>query len=76
MSIQKLIVGVKADYKPYGFRDTSGKVVGIEPELAQDVSDDWIPIYDKSDLKGYYQAIGTSGNQFRIQDSGFKVILI
>ncbi len=30
-----------------------------------DVSDDWIPIYDKSDLKGYYQAIGSSGNQFK-----------
>ena len=30
-----------------------------------DVSDDWIPIYDKSDLMGYYQAIGTSGNQFK-----------
>ncbi len=35
----KLIVGVKADYKPYGFRHTSGKIVGIEPELAQDVAD-------------------------------------
>jgi polar amino acid transport system substrate-binding protein len=35
----KLIVGVKADYKPYGFRDTSGNIVGIEPELAQDVAD-------------------------------------
>lgn len=30
-----------------------------------DVSDDWIPIYDRSDLSGYYQAIGTSGNQFK-----------
>lgn len=30
-----------------------------------DVSDDWLPIYDKSDLRGYYQAIGTSGNQFK-----------
>jgi len=30
-----------------------------------DVSDDWIPIYDKSDLKGFYIAIGTSGNQFK-----------
>ena len=30
-----------------------------------DVTDDWLPIYDKSDLKGYYQAIGTSGNQFK-----------
>jgi sarcosine oxidase subunit beta len=30
-----------------------------------DVSDDWLPIYDKSDLNGFYQAIGTSGNQFK-----------
>ena len=30
-----------------------------------DVSDDWIPIYDKSDLPGFYLAIGTSGNQFK-----------
>jgi sarcosine oxidase subunit beta len=30
-----------------------------------DVSDDWIPIYDKSDLDGFYLAIGTSGNQFK-----------
>jgi sarcosine oxidase subunit beta len=30
-----------------------------------DVTDDWIPIYDKSDLPGYYMAIGTSGNQYK-----------
>jgi sarcosine oxidase subunit beta len=30
-----------------------------------DVSDDWIPIYDRSELPGYYMAIGTSGNQFK-----------
>jgi sarcosine oxidase subunit beta len=30
-----------------------------------DVSDDWIPIYDKTALPGYYVAIGTSGNQFK-----------
>jgi sarcosine oxidase subunit beta len=30
-----------------------------------DVTDDWIPIYDKSDLKGFYLCIGTSGNQFK-----------
>ncbi|MCF6233717.1 MAG: transporter substrate-binding domain-containing protein [Rhodobacteraceae bacterium] len=33
-----LRVGVKADYKPYGFRDTSGAIIGIEPDLAQDVA--------------------------------------
>ena len=30
-----------------------------------DVSEDWIPIYDKTALPGYYVAIGTSGNQFK-----------
>lgn len=33
-----LTVGVKADYKPFGFRDPSGAVVGIEPDLAADVA--------------------------------------
>ena len=30
-----------------------------------DVADDWIPIYDRTALPGYYVAIGTSGNQFK-----------
>jgi len=30
-----------------------------------DVSDDWIPIYDRTDLDGFYIAIGTSGNQYK-----------
>ena len=30
-----------------------------------DVSDDWIPIYDKSSLDGFYMAVGTSGNQYK-----------
>ena len=30
-----------------------------------DVADDWIPIYDASDLPGFYMAVGTSGNQFK-----------
>jgi len=30
-----------------------------------DVTEDWVPIYDKSSLPGYYMAIGTSGNQFK-----------
>jgi glycine/D-amino acid oxidase-like deaminating enzyme len=35
-------------------------VVGV-----YDVADDWTPIYDRTDLPGYYVAIGTSGNQFK-----------
>jgi sarcosine oxidase, subunit beta len=30
-----------------------------------DASDDWVPIYDRSDLPGYYMACATSGNQFK-----------
>ena len=30
-----------------------------------DASTDWIPIYDKSQLPGFYMACGTSGNQFK-----------
>ena len=30
-----------------------------------DASTDWIPIYDKSSLPGFYMACGTSGNQFK-----------
>ena len=30
-----------------------------------DVTDDWIPVYDRTSLAGFYVAIGTSGNQFK-----------
>lgn len=30
-----------------------------------DVTEDWIPIYDKSALPGYYMACGSSGNQYK-----------
>jgi len=30
-----------------------------------DASDDWIPIYDRSSLPGFYMACGTSGNQYK-----------
>ena len=30
-----------------------------------DVSDDWLPIYDRSNIDGFYMACGTSGNQFK-----------
>ena len=31
-----------------------------------DVSTDSQPIYDRSDLPGFYMAIGTNGNQFKV----------
>src|SRR5260370_5385568 len=34
-----LIVGIKNDYKPWGFVDPSGQTVGMEIDLAKDVAD-------------------------------------
>jgi sarcosine oxidase subunit beta len=35
-------------------------VVGV-----YDVASDWTPVYDRSSADGFYQAVGTSGNQFK-----------
>ena len=34
----KIVVGVKADYKPFGYTDPSGKIVGLEIDLANDIA--------------------------------------
>ena len=34
-----VVVGVKADYRPWGFRDSDGNLVGMEIDMAQDVAD-------------------------------------
>jgi len=39
MSRGKLVVGVKADYKPWGYRDESGNIIGMEVDMAQLVAD-------------------------------------
>ena len=39
MSRGKIVVGVKADYKPWGFRNTDGDIVGMEIDMANDVAD-------------------------------------
>lgn len=33
-----MVVGVKNDYKPFGFLDPSGKVIGMEIDMAQDIA--------------------------------------
>lgn len=33
-----LRVGVKSDYRPFGFLDPTGKIVGVEPDLAADLA--------------------------------------
>ncbi len=35
----KIVVGVKADYKPWGYRASSGEIVGMEIDMAKDVAD-------------------------------------
>jgi len=39
MSRGKVVVGVKADYKPWGFRNTDGDIVGMEIDIAQAAAD-------------------------------------
>ena len=34
----KIVIGVKADYKPWGYRNTSGGLVGMEIDMAKDVA--------------------------------------
>jgi polar amino acid transport system substrate-binding protein len=34
-----LLVGVKPDYPPFGFRDPSGHIIGLEVDLARDIAD-------------------------------------
>ena len=34
-----LLAGVKPDYPPFGFRDPSGQIIGLEVELARDIAD-------------------------------------
>ncbi len=49
-------------------RRLPGLAVPNQPKgiaAAYDVSSDWIPIYDRTSLPGFYVAIGTSGNQFK-----------
>lgn len=45
--------GLRVPSRPKG-------VVGV-----YDVAADWTPIYDRTDLDGFYVAMGTSGNQFK-----------
>ena len=34
----KIVVGVKADYKPWGYRNSDGELVGMEIDMARDVA--------------------------------------
>ena len=40
-----------------------GKSAGIAG--VYDVTEDWAPVYDRTEREGYFVAIGTSGNQFK-----------
>lgn len=53
LRLARRLPDVRIPHRPLG-------IVGI-----YDVADDWIPVYDRSDLDGFYLAVGTSGNQFK-----------
>ncbi len=35
----KVVIGVKADYKPWGYKNSDGEIVGMEIDMAQGVAD-------------------------------------
>ena len=39
MTRGKMVVGVKADYKPWGYRNVSGAIIGMEIDMAQAAAD-------------------------------------
>lgn len=53
LRVARRIQGTKVPSRPSG-------IVGV-----YDVTEDWIPIYDKTSIPGYYVAIGTSGHGFK-----------
>ena len=53
LRLARRIPGVVVPSKPAG-------VVGV-----YDVTEDWIPVYDRTSLDGYYVTIGTSGHGFK-----------
>ena len=46
--------------KNLGIPSKPSGIIGV-----YDLTDDWIPIYDKTSIDGYYVAIGTSGHGFK-----------
>ena len=53
MRAARRLPGLRVPHAPVG-------IAGI-----YDVAEDWTPIYDRTDLDGFYVAMGTSGNQFK-----------
>jgi polar amino acid transport system substrate-binding protein len=53
----KIVVGVKGDYKPFGYADSTGKIVGLEIDLANDIAKrlgvgvELVPVIDANRLE-------------------------
>jgi sarcosine oxidase subunit beta len=47
------VPGVEIPHRPVG-------IAGL-----YDVTDDWLPVYDRTERDGFFVAVGTSGNQFK-----------
>ena len=47
MSRGKMVV-MKVDHKPWGYRDSSGEIVGMEIDMAKDVAAKWVLIWNLS----------------------------
>lgn len=63
-----LIVGVKADYPPWGYYDNEGNIIGLEPDLAKDIA-------NRLQVKLQLKAVSAS-NRINQLESGAVDVLI
>lgn len=64
----ELIVGVKSDYPPWGTVDEDGNLVGMEPDLAQDVA-------DSLGVELQLEAVTTTNRLRKVQDGSIDLVI-
>jgi len=55
----KIVIGVKADYKPWGYRNTAGGLVGMEIDMAKDVAWKWFRCSPRTGCSSWNRAKST-----------------
>ncbi|ODS22415.1 hypothetical protein AB835_14305 [Candidatus Endobugula sertula] len=63
-----LIVGVKADYPPWGYYDDNGTIIGLEPDLAQDIA-------DRLNVKLQLQRVSASNRINKLEEGAIDLLI-
>src|SRR5699024_4919745 len=63
----KVVIGIDDTFVPMGFRDTGGKLVGFDIELAQ-------AIFKRANMKAIFQTIDWSMKESELQEGNIDAI--